>query len=221
MSPLPIVVLALVGCILSISAYKTLFVARDRGQVLAVIKAWQWRYLPGTIATLFGVGIVCEVLSDYLPWTNWGWWHLLGGIGNPAIGEIDLGSSPTGLAVSAALAVTFPLVFGVAAIREARAEEVSFRKGNQRLSRRRRLIRAFMFGMVHIIIGIPIYACCALMVPGLWLDYVYQRGYEQEVAKNSSEDVRAEEAGVNAASAQHAFYNLLIIVIVEIALLSG
>jgi len=297
MSPFPIVVLALVGCALSVSAYKTLFVASDRGQVMAVIRAWRWRYLPGTLAALFGVGLVCGGLSEYVPWTNWGWWHLLGGMGNPVFGVIDLGSSPAGLAISAALAVVFPLVFGVAAIREARAEEVSFRKGNQKKSVRRRVARAIWFGLVHFFIGIPIYACCALTVPGLWLDYVYQRGYERAAAKISQEAAQAgllrvlrarerelqvqqhelevqaekykrwphlasysrhivmdgplrtmggtaeeiadeaahgveysrfreeyaqaEEAGVNTAAAQHAFYNLLIIVIVEIAVLAS
>ncbi len=190
-NPLPIVILALVGCALSVSGYRTLFVEKDRGQVWNVIRAWRWRYLPGTLATLPGVIVVCEVLHHFAPWTGWGWWHLLGGEGNPAFGEVDLGSSAAGLAISGVLAVTFPLLFAVAAIREARAEEVSFRKGNQKLTVKRRVRRALWFGLVHCIIGIPIYAGFALTVPGLWLDYVYQRGYERAAAQGPREPRRA------------------------------
>jgi len=215
-NPLPLLVFALVGGSLCVSAYRTL--TADRGKVLDVIRAWQWRYLPGTLASLAGVIGMVLLLEWLLPWTQWGWFSAIGGIGNPVLGEADLGDGPQALAISAALAVGFPIIFAVAAIREARSEEESFRKGNQTHTLGRRLRRSIWFGLIHCIIGIPLSAGLALTVMGLWFDYVYQRGFTRALAGGATTEL-AEEAGVNVASAQHAAINLFIIGIVGLALL--
>lgn len=76
------------------------------------------------------------------------------------------------------------------------------------------------FGLVHISVGIPIYAGFLLIIPGFLFACRYKFVHDKSFRKNNNEKV-AQEAGVQASTADHAIYNAILITFLVFVMLTA
>ncbi|MBD2539846.1 tetratricopeptide repeat protein [Coleofasciculus sp. FACHB-SPT36] len=76
------------------------------------------------------------------------------------------------------------------------------------------------FGLVHITVGIPIYAGFLLIIPGFLFACRYKFVHDQSFKKNNNEEI-AQEAGVQASTADHAIYNAILITFLVFVMLTA
>lgn len=166
-----------------------------------------------------------------IPALRWGWWQLVAGTtGNGVLGQSEVGG------VFRITAIVLPVLFAFAVPREARAEEVLFRAGTEGRSPMKRLFVAVAFGAIHLLVGVPLAAAGSLIIAGGLYDLIYLRAYrayveqhgltltgaESEQRQRDYDDAvhrLAQLDGVDAASAQHAVTNWIIVFILFAALL--
>lgn len=130
---------------------------------------------------------------------RWGWWSALGGEGNVIFGQ----AKPAGQAVSdliLPLLILTPLLLSLG--RFALQEERIFRRGDERRGIGERLLRSLVFGLAHLVMGIPIGAAIGLAVGGFGFSQVYLRRWRES---------RSRYRSVLDAARVHLAYNLLII----------
>jgi hypothetical protein len=90
----------------------------------------------------------------------------------------------------------------------ARVEERLFRKGAN--TWKQICIRSILFGLVHLLVGIPLLAGLVLIVPGFLFACRYKYVRDRHL-RWSNNPVQAEEAGVIASTADHAAYNAILV----------
>lgn len=101
-----------------------------------------------------------------LPWLQWGWWTLVSGTPGNAMVSAATGSLWVFAPFLVLLAVAMPqLVL---------AEEEVFRSGTRSWTHAVR--RSLVFGLIHLVPGVPIAAALALTIAGLWFTRQYFRG---------------------------------------------
>jgi hypothetical protein len=130
---------------------------------------------------------------------RWGWWSALGGEGNVIFGQ----ARPSGEMVSdliLPLLILTPLLLSLG--RFALQEERIFRLGDERRGLGERLLRSLVFGLAHLVMGIPIGAAIGLGVGGFGFSQVYLRRWHGSGSRYRS---------VLDAARVHLAYNLLII----------
>lgn len=88
----------------------------------------------------------------------------------------------------------------------AKFEEDVFRKGAE--SWGKIIHRSFWFGLVHMVMGIPLYVALALICAGLFYGYQYKRAFDRFIRDFSLETARTE--AVLVASAYHTAYNTIV-----------
>jgi hypothetical protein len=114
------------------------------------------------------------------------------------------------------LTTVIPYVFGVLLILGmpllVEAEEWVFRRGAETRTKWGNLRRAVFFGLVHAVVGIPIGAAVALSVGGVYLTWCYLRGWQAS---------GSEEGALLESTRAHLAYNLTIVLIVVVALVSA
>ncbi|MFQ1003711.1 hypothetical protein [Modestobacter sp. SSW1-42] len=146
-----------------------------REEYLRVVRAMRWWMVPLAVAGLVVVVTVYAVLITYGPtWMAWGWWSALGGEGNVNLGQTGnegLFWSVTGWLIPVGVALAVPLL--------ARQEEVWFRRGTENFTVLQTLARSLVFGLVHLLAGIPIGAALALTVSGLLFAGTYRVAYDR------------------------------------------
>ena len=122
-----------------------------------------------------GVVLAAYVLS-FVPGLSWGWWSLLGGTGNIAVGSTgsfgDWGSPLVALVMCALFVAVAPVYVSF--------EEWTFRRHSESRSVPRQLAVAFGFGMLHLVAGIPVAAAIALTGAGWWFTNRYLAGHRLE-----------------------------------------
>jgi hypothetical protein len=136
-------------------------------------------------------------VSPALSFLNWGWWSMLGGTGNLITGQTSSGPDWMGYApfvIVPILLVNIP--------RLAHSEEEQYRFGAETQSWQQRLWTALKFGLVHLVMGIPVGVALALSIAGLGFLGVYLSAF-----KKTGDAVFATER----AGAFHAAYNLTLI----------
>jgi hypothetical protein len=125
--------------------------------------------LPTAIGHIVCVIAIMMLLLLAVPILGVGWWMLLGGAGNVALGQTGhTGGSwqITGRVVPLWIFLLVPLL--------AHGEEMSFRYGSERDSTSRRPRRQIVFGLGHsVVAGVPIAAGVALIGSGLLYQLVY------------------------------------------------
>ena len=127
-----------------------------------------------------------------LPWLRWGWWTLISGTpGNAMV------SAATG---SLWVFVPFLVLLAVAMPQLVVAEEELFRRGTRNWGHA--LPRCLVFGLIHLVPGVPIAAALALSIAGLWFTRQYFRG------------------GVARSTTYHLAWNYELVAIVAIALIA-
>ncbi|MFB2976661.1 tetratricopeptide repeat protein [Microseira sp. BLCC-F43] len=94
-------------------------------------------------------------------------------------------------------------------------EEKIFRQGAN--TWKQILIRSTQFGLVHILVGIPIFAGFVLIIPGFLFACRYKYIHDKNL-KQTNDEKMAQEAGVEASTADHAIYNAILITFVVAAM---
>jgi tetratricopeptide (TPR) repeat protein len=97
----------------------------------------------------------------------------------------------------------------------ANLEEKIFRQGAN--TWKQILIRSTQFGLVHILVGIPIFAGFVLILPGFLFACRYKYIHDKNL-KQTNDEKMAQEAGVEASTADHAIYNAILITFVVAAM---
>lgn len=156
---------------------------RLRQDYRQTVMAMRWWMIPAAIGQLTVVIAVYIALVNVFPLLGWGWWRMLGNSGNVALaqtGQSGLIWKVVGVAVPILVAAVVPWL--------AHAEELAFRDRAERQGVRRKTTRQVAFGLTHFWAGIPIAACLALTISGLYFLTVYLRaiatlGPELEAAR--------------------------------------
>lgn len=167
---LTVVVVALIAASLLRSLHGVVRHERLRQDYRRTVMAMRWWMIPGAIGQLTVVVAVYVALVNMFPLLGWGWWRMLGNSGNVTLaqtGQSGLIWKVVGVAVPILAAAVVPWL--------AHAEELAFRDRAERQGVRRRVTRQVAFGLTHFWAGIPIAACLALTISGLYFLMVYLR----------------------------------------------
>lgn len=177
-------------------------------------------------APFLALTITTAILLVQLPLLSFGWWSLLGGEGSIAAGDTGSGRGADVVSVLVISIVLLALpIF-------AHLEEQVFRKGAEGRTLRQNSVRAVKFGLVHLVMGIPIGVALALAIGGGVFTWAYLRGHdewtrthpsleEKEVALADEESGRllaearaeqAQRAGIEEATKVHLAWNLTVFV---------
>ena len=109
-----------------------------------------------------------------VPGLDIGWWGLIGGQGNPALGATD---QTAGTFLEWLVPAIFLMLLAPAVPLLALREEETFRQGAEGWSNVKRAGRSVLFGLAHALIGIPIGVALALSFGGAYFTLVYLRGF--------------------------------------------
>lgn len=179
-----------------------------RTLVRDIVRRIGWRHVwPAPL--LLTVVIVVATALVQIPGLSWGWWSMLGGVGNPVFGSSD---ATTGTVWEWLIPVIFIGLLLPALPLFAYAEERIFRSGAEGWSCGKRVLKCTQFGMVHALIGIPLGAAMALSIGGAYFMRVYLREYS---TRHSRRDATLESA------AAHTAYNAIVITLVVVAIVAA
>jgi hypothetical protein len=197
-------VLAFVGVRLVGGARRSL--GSHRGRVLELWRGVRLRHLGWSLVAM-GLVIPTALALSSLPVLELGWWSMIGGEGNPALGATNrTAGTPWELVI--------PFVFclfllpGVPLF--AQREEEWFRLGAERRSFWGRRWRDVQFGMVHAVVGIPMGVALALSIGGIVFTERYLAGYAR---RHSQADA------VDESTRTHLTYNSILIGLLLVSIL--
>ncbi|HEX7165442.1 MAG TPA: hypothetical protein VF230_00545 [Acidimicrobiales bacterium] len=149
--------------------------------------------------------LVTAALLVQVPGLDFGWWSAIGGEGNAAFGSTE---RTRGTPLELLIPLVFVLLLLPALPLFARREEEIFRLGAEDWSMAKRVLKAIVFGLVHVIVGIPIGVALALSIGGAWFTLAYMHGYRR--------GGRAE--ALMESTRSHTAYNGTIVVLLLLAL---
>jgi hypothetical protein len=157
---------------------------------------------------LMVIGVMTTVItlaSIGLPMT-WSWISMLGGEGTDApSGNIMAAPFKSG---SVLIIGGFWLLLSLALPYLAKGEEQTFR--SLVFGTKSRIITSIKFGLVHMIVGVPLFIALILAVAG----YIFSIFYVKAFKKAAKVDpYTADEVAINVSTSVHAKYNFLIITI--------
>jgi hypothetical protein len=142
-----------------------------------------------------------------IPGMSIGWWTAIGGTGNIVTGGT---SRTSGTALEWIIPALFLLLLFPALPIFAEREELMFRRGAERWSWRKRAWMGLKFGLIHLIMGIPIGVAIALSVGGWYFQWAYLRGYRRHGGSVA--------AGVMESTRSHFAYNAEILTLALVVL---
>lgn len=219
---------------------------RNRTLAVAVWRRIRPQHVLGSLALLALVLGVAVALMSVVPVTQYGLGSLVGLTGNAVFAPVEeaaqrsgspglLTGDPSGAswwlragvgAFLAALLALFPWL--------AYSEERTFRWGLERATLGREMFVALRFGLVHLVMLIPLAAALAIGVAGFFYGRVYRRAYLREVAHVTVEvgptgapviggptPAEVRSRAVLASTVWHTTFNSLIVVLVAVGLLLG
>ena len=171
---LTVAVLGLVGFRL-VTAARTAVGNVARARTREIVSGLRRRHFLRAPLVLIGVLIVASGLW-LIPPLRFGWWTALGGTGNIVVGSTSRteGTPLVWLVPAIFLILLFP-----ALPLFAEREELMFRRGAENWSTARRAWQGLKFGLVHLVMGIPIAVALALSVGGWYFTWAYLRGYRE------------------------------------------
>lgn len=179
--------------------------SNGRMLVNEIVRGIRWRHIWPVPLVLAGVVAVATPLLA-VPGLDWGWWSALGGEGNPVFGS---SSATAGSAWEWLVPLLFVCLLIPALPLFAHAEEVMFRRGAEGWSGGGRSLKVVQFGLIHVIIGIPIAVALALSVGGAYFMATYLRAIRDG----------ADQRGATIESARaHTAYNGLLVGVVLITI---
>ncbi len=188
-----------------------------RSGVLSYIRA----FIIVVITITLGIVVYLHV-PEFL---RWGWGNLIfGNSGNAALQPLTT-ASQVGQTVTEIQGSDFDyrwifllpvwMIFILAFPFWAEVEEKLFRQGVH--SWKGITINSIKFGLIHLIMGIPICWALTLSVPGFLFACRYKYAYHRYF-KQFKDEAKAQQAGVRASTADHAIYNAILVTL-SVALL--
>ncbi|MEO5901764.1 MAG: hypothetical protein ABIR68_16780, partial [Ilumatobacteraceae bacterium] len=183
--------------------------SNGRMLVTEIVRGIRWRHIWPVPLVLAGVIAVATPLLA-VPGLDWGWWSALGGEGNPVFGS---SSATTGSAWEWLVPLLFVCLLIPALPLFAHAEEVMFRRGAEGWSTSRRVVKVVQFGLIHVIIGIPIAVALALSVGGAAFMAAYLRAIRRGAGQRG--------ATIESARAHTAYNGLLIAAVLVTVVLTA
>jgi hypothetical protein len=151
--------------------------------------------------------IVALALLLLIPGMSFGWFTAIGGEGNPVFGA---SKSTAGTPLEVVVPVVFIALLIPALPLLVEREEQLFRRGSEHRTLRGRIWRGVVFGAAHAAIGIPIGAALALSIGGWYFTWAYLRGYR----------AGGPEAALLESTRSHLAYNVIIVMLVLVAVVS-
>ena len=200
--------------VLALVAYRLVSAARvalgrgGRARSVRIVRGIRPRHVWPIPFVLAAVVAVAFALFTIAPPLQIGWWSLLGGEGNPVFGEAEVTS---GTVWEWLVPLVFVTLLAPALPLFAQREEEIFRLGAEERTRRQRMVRSVLFGLVHAVVGIPIGAALALSVGGFYFTQRYLAGFARTG--------RRDEALLESTRA-HTAYNLAIVGVLLAALVA-
>lgn len=204
---LTVAVLGFLGVRLASATNYTL--RSGRHQALEIVRGIRLRHVwPVPVVLALVVAVASALLL--VPGLDFGWWGLLGGQGNPALGSTD---QTAGTFLEWLVPAVFLVLLAPAVPLLALREEEMFRLGAEGWTNAKRAGRAVLFGLAHALIGIPIGVALALSIGGAYFTLVYLRGYRRSGGNRRTACLESGRA--------HTVYNVTIITIVAALLVTG
>lgn len=162
--------------------------------------------------------IAVAIALWHVPGLNYGWIGLFfgGEGGNMLVKPIMDGSESTNIMVRLMVPLFFvALAFVLPFL--ARSEERSFRKEyNEWDSIVKQSIK---FGLVHCLVGVPLAAGIALIVPGFFYGYKYKRAFDRNTETLGYR--RAEDEAVMVSTTYHTMYNMIVVTLLLLVALAA
>jgi hypothetical protein len=194
----------------------------NRTRLSYPFKIWK-QFSTGLFFQVLGM-LATAYLIVILLWTfppmRWGWYSLVSSDGDS--GNFLVAAGEDYLAPILLLGFFVLLLFFIPFLAE--FEEQTFRKGRNDLLES--IPTSITFGLVHMLMGIPLAAAIAIMWIGFAYAWKYCRSYDRSMERNNRmyylDSWRiAEEEGVNASTVMHTMSNsLLILTLLGSAVLS-
>lgn len=206
-----LVSLAIVGVIVPLIAER-----RNYDFVRHVWSGFSLKLFFQSLTVLLTVAIVSVALMHFVPFLRYGLLSVFyEGAGNASITPILEGSRSSHLLVRI-LPVFFFLAFLFVIPFLSQAEENGFRKGHEDwFSITKQSVK---FGLVHLIVGIPLAVGLALTVSGLFFGYVYKTTYDRRTSQLGH--VQAQDEAVLASTIAHSMYNTIVVSILLIGIIA-
>lgn len=168
----------------------------------------------GVLLLIFAVAIVLWI---GVPGLKYGWLNpFFEGGGNILIRPIQEGSESTSVLVRLLVPLFF-LAFMFVMPFLARIEENSFRKGHEEWSSI--LKQSVKFGLIHLVVGVPLAIGIALIILGFFLGYKYKRAFDRN--RETFTYWQAQDEAVMVSTVYHTIYNMVILIIVLLAALAA
>lgn len=183
-----------------------LYANRDKGRtILSVYQRFSWGMFAQCLGVLFLTITAGILLVVFVPGMNWGWSNLFL---DKAVNVMIAPALPEpGASVWAkVLPVLFIVMFIPVMPIFAATEENMFRSGHT--SWKAIAKQSVKFGLVHCIVGIPIGAGFALIIPGFFYAYHYRKAF---LANEHHGILIADCFGVASSTAYHTMYNSIVL----------
>lgn len=149
--------------LLSVSFAMTAYNHRES---LSAYKRIRWLLMVQCLLVIFGVVAVATILMFWLPTPmSWSWLNLLGS-GGANLNTVGATIPYYGF--------VFCFLFFLALPELARTEEEMFREGTTSWSNAFK--RSTIFGLIHMLVGVPLGVAIALIGAGMFFSYKYFRG---------------------------------------------
>jgi hypothetical protein len=203
---LTVAVLGVVGVRL-VGAARFAITARARNHMAEIVSGVRARHLVQAPFVLLAVSVTAVVLYA-VPVLRIGWWTAIGGTGNIVTGST---TRTSGTPLEWLIPALFILLLFPALPLFAEREEIVFRQGVEGWTVRQRVWMALKFGLIHLIMGIPIAVALALSIGGWYFQSCYLRGY-----RRSDGSVRA---AVLESTRAHLSYNAEVLSVAFVVLL--
>lgn len=174
-----------------------------------VLRGVRVRHFAKAVAVLALVLLAVAALLAPNTWLRWGWWEFLGGTGNVILGTTARRRQWVSHLVLPAL-ILVPLLISLCLF--ALREERRFRRGDEARPLGQRLWRALLFGLAHLVMGIPVGAALALGVGGFGFSQIYRKRWRESRSRLQS---------VLESARVHLAYNLILVSLVAAMLLGA
>jgi hypothetical protein len=203
----------------------------NRDMAVTVWRRIRARHVAGSLLLLVVVFSTAVALMTFIPVTSLGLGSVLGLTGNAVFAPVEEAAVRSGAATGAApasvdLAVRYGTVAFMVALLVmfpwlAYVEEEIFRRGLETASWARRGWAALRFGLVHMVMLVPLGAALAIGVAGLWYGRVYVRAFQRAAGDGLLAPEQARSRAVLESTVWHTSFNSLLVVLLIIGVASG
>ncbi len=194
------------------NCFLTLYFKKDKLQFLKNLTQKLKLSMLFEIPLLLLITVVVALgLMKFIPLLGWGWGRvILGTTANIAVAPILSSATSGNLLIKVSGFIAMCLLLSSMPF-FAWVEEIDYRKGH--IEWKPICIQSIKFGLIHLIMGIPIGMALALVIPGFVYACKYRNTY---LSLHELTEHEREEQAVMVSTAYHATYNCVIIVLLSL-----